>query len=74
MSRRPATDYSSAMAHWVLNRRPQNSRYNGFEVERPSPSYVIDVCTASLILSIASDPRLCDLVELTNIPDAATSS
>ncbi|KAL1305854.1 hypothetical protein AAFC00_004008 [Neodothiora populina] len=43
MSRRPATDYSSAMAQWVLNRRPQSCVYNGYEAERPSPSYVIDM-------------------------------
>ncbi|KAF1344499.1 WD40-repeat-containing domain protein [Delphinella strobiligena] len=43
MSRRPATDYSAAMAQWVFNRRPQGNGYRGFEVERPSPSYVIDI-------------------------------
>jgi len=39
----PATDYSSAMAQWVINRRSQRSIPLGFEFERPSPSYVIDV-------------------------------
>lgn len=43
MSRRPATDYSSAMAYWILNRRPRRKGTRGFEMERPSPSYVIDM-------------------------------
>lgn len=45
----PATDYSSAMANWVLNRRPESDRGPlGFEVERPSPSYIIDVRVISI--------------------------
>ena len=39
----PVTDYGSTMVHWIRNRRP---RYKGSfqgEMERPSPSYIIDV-------------------------------
>ena len=31
-----------AMARWVHNRKPQYLANRGFEVERPSPSYIID--------------------------------
>ncbi|KAG9916646.1 hypothetical protein KCU98_g11532, partial [Aureobasidium melanogenum] len=43
LSRRPATDYSANMAQFVHNRRPQYKGTMGFEMERPSASYVIDV-------------------------------
>ncbi len=40
----PVTDYGSSMVQWMRNRQP---RYMGgvrMEVERPNPSYVVDVC------------------------------
>jgi len=43
LSRRPATDYSANMAQFVHNRRPQYKGTMGFEMERPSASYVIDM-------------------------------
>ena len=39
----PVTDYGSSMLQWMRHRRP---RYRGgvvMEVERPSPSYIVDV-------------------------------
>ena len=41
------TDYGPSMVQWMRNRQP---RYKGgayLEMERPSPSYVIDVCCRS---------------------------
>ncbi|KAH0406823.1 WD40 repeat-like protein, partial [Aureobasidium melanogenum] len=43
LSRRPATDYSANMAQFVHNRRPHYKGTMGFEMERPSASYVIDM-------------------------------
>ncbi|PQE10748.1 polyadenylation factor subunit 2 protein [Rutstroemia sp. NJR-2017a BBW] len=41
--RRPVTDYSSTMVHWMRNRQPRyKGGYQG-EMERPSPSYIIDM-------------------------------
>ncbi|KAI9055704.1 hypothetical protein LZ554_000647 [Drepanopeziza brunnea f. sp. 'monogermtubi'] len=41
--RRPITDYGSTMVHWMRNRQPRfKSGYQG-EMERPSPSYIIDM-------------------------------
>lgn len=40
----PVTDYGSSMVQWMRHRKP---RYEGgltMEMERPSPSYVVDVC------------------------------
>jgi hypothetical protein len=39
----PATDYIANMAQFVQNRRPQYKGSVGFETERPSASFVIDV-------------------------------
>jgi len=40
----PVTDYGSSMVQWMRHRQP---RYKGgvrMEMERPSPSYIVDVC------------------------------
>lgn len=40
----PVTDYGSSVVQWMRHRQP---RYKGgvmMELERPSASYVIDVC------------------------------
>ena len=39
----PVTDYTSSMVQWMRHRQP---RYKGgprLEMERPSPSYIVDV-------------------------------
>ncbi|KAJ5888732.1 hypothetical protein N7495_008773 [Penicillium taxi] len=43
--RRPrlVTDYGSSMVQWMRNRRPQYRGGNRMEVERPSPSFAVDV-------------------------------
>jgi hypothetical protein len=39
----PVTDYGSTMLHWIRNRQPRwKGGYQG-EMERPSPSYIVDV-------------------------------
>ena len=41
----PVTDYTSSMVQWMRHRQP---RYKGgarLEMERPSPSYIVDVCS-----------------------------
>ena len=41
--RRPVTDYSATVMHWLKDRRPNyRGSYEG-EVERPSASYIIDM-------------------------------
>jgi hypothetical protein len=40
----PVTDYGSTVVHWMRNRQPRfKGGYQG-EMERPSPSYIVDVC------------------------------
>ncbi|TVY40255.1 Polyadenylation factor subunit [Lachnellula subtilissima] len=41
--RRAVTDYGSTMVHWMRNRQPRyKGGYQG-ELERPSPSYIVDM-------------------------------
>ncbi|KXJ94759.1 WD40-repeat-containing domain protein [Microdochium bolleyi] len=41
--RRPVTDYGSTMVHWMRDRQPRfKGSYHG-ELERPSPSYIVDM-------------------------------
>jgi len=45
LSKGPVTDYASSMVQWMRHRQP---RYKGgvrMEMERPSPSYIVDVCS-----------------------------
>ena len=45
----PVTDYTSSMIQWMRHRQP---RYKGgarIDMERPSPSYIIDVCSPAEI-------------------------
>jgi len=67
----PATDYSANMAQFVHNRRPQYKGTMGFEMERPSASYVIDVslCSASAQIDDAIKSSV-----LTPLVDAPTPS
>ncbi|TAQ90913.1 hypothetical protein B7494_g762 [Chlorociboria aeruginascens] len=41
--RRPVTDYGSTMVHWMRNRQPKYKGTLQGEMERPSPSYIIDM-------------------------------
>jgi hypothetical protein len=67
----PATDYSANMAQFVHNRRPQYKGTMGFEMERPSASYVIDVslCSASAQIEGAMKSKV-----LTRLVDAPPTS
>ena len=40
----PVTDYGSGMVQWMRHRQPKYKGGVRMEVERPSPSYVVDVC------------------------------
>ncbi|TQS36801.1 hypothetical protein Golomagni_02739 [Golovinomyces magnicellulatus] len=41
--KRPVTDYASTMVHWIRNRQLRyKGSYRG-ELERPSPSYIVDM-------------------------------
>ncbi|KAL1835285.1 hypothetical protein VTK73DRAFT_5829 [Phialemonium thermophilum] len=41
--RRPVTDYGATIVHWMRHRQPRyKGSYKG-ELERPSPSYIVDV-------------------------------
>ncbi|KAL8294345.1 hypothetical protein RB597_007942 [Gaeumannomyces tritici] len=53
--RRPVTDYSSTLVHWMRHR---DARYKGGyqgEVERPSPSYIIDMLPPHARVTNAAD-------------------
>jgi polyadenylation factor subunit 2 len=42
--RRPVTDYSATVTHWIRNRAPNYRGYSYIgEAERPSPSYIVDM-------------------------------
>ena len=41
----PVTDYGSTTVQWMRNRRPRYKGNSLLEMERPSPSYIVDVCT-----------------------------
>ncbi|SLM39382.1 polyadenylation factor subunit 2 [Lasallia pustulata] len=43
MGRRPITDYGSSMVQWMRNRRPRHKGGMLLEMERPSPSYIVDM-------------------------------
>lgn len=55
----PVTDYGSTMVHWMRNRKPRfQGGFHG-EVERPSPSYIVDVscqlnCSLALLVHYPS--------------------
>jgi hypothetical protein len=55
----PVTDYGSTIVHWMRNRQPRfKGGYQG-EMERPSPSYIVDVRSPNFdrldLLRIPSD-------------------
>ncbi|TID14574.1 WD40 repeat-like protein [Venturia nashicola] len=41
--KRPQTDYGSTMVHFMRNRKPKYRHNAGFESERPSASYIVDM-------------------------------
>ena len=43
----PITDYGSSMVQWMRNRRPPHKGGTLLEMERPSPSYIVDVCSSN---------------------------
>ena len=52
--KRPVTDYGATMVHWMRNRQPRyKGGYQG-EMERPSPSYIVD-----MLPPLASNPADC---------------
>ncbi|CAG8961819.1 hypothetical protein HYFRA_00013995 [Hymenoscyphus fraxineus] len=53
--KRPVTDYGSTMVHWMRNRQPRfKGGYQG-EMERPSPSYIVDMLPPLARLSNPAD-------------------
>ena len=57
----PVTDYGTSMAQWMRNRRP---RYKGgivLEAERPSDSYIVDVCSSKQRYQMDLDQSLTSL-------------
>lgn len=64
----PVTDYGSSMVQWMRHRQP---RYKGgptVELERPSPSYIVDVCSSIQILSRTSVLSLIIIASMTDLP------
>ncbi|GAM87317.1 hypothetical protein ANO11243_053400 [Dothideomycetidae sp. 11243] len=43
----PAVDYTANLAKWVKSRRPLDQSSTAFELERPSPSYAVDMLPPS---------------------------
>ena len=41
----PVTDYTSSMVHWMRHRQPRYKGGGRMEMERPSLSYTVDVCS-----------------------------
>lgn len=46
----PVTDYGSSMVQWMRHRRPRYKGGVAMELERPSVSYIIDVCSTLQVL------------------------
>ena len=42
----PVTDYTSSMVKWMRHRQPRYKGGGRMEMERPSPSYTVDVCSS----------------------------
>lgn len=54
----PVTDYTSSMVVWMRHRQPRYKGGGRMEMERPSPSYTVDVrCSKSIQVSV--DPHTC---------------
>lgn len=57
----PVTDYGASVVHYMRHRQPRYRGSYAGEVERPSPSYIVDVRTntshepAALILKLGTD-------------------
>ena len=45
----PVTDYTSSMVQWMRHRQPRYKGGGRMEMERPSPSYIVDVCSCMRI-------------------------
>lgn len=43
----PVTDYTSSMVQWMRHRQPRYKGGGRIEMERPSPSYAVDVCSSA---------------------------
>ncbi|KAL2890607.1 Polyadenylation factor subunit 2 [Ceratocystis lukuohia] len=54
-TRRPVTDYSSTVAHWMESRGHKYRRHYRGEHERPSPSYMVDMIPPSARVTQAAD-------------------
>ena len=52
----PVTDYTSSMVQWMRRRQPRYKGGGRMEMERPSPSYIIDVRDSTRGLVLAAIP------------------
>lgn len=43
----PVTDYNSTIVRWMRYRGPYGTMSARWEQERPSPSYIVNVCTSA---------------------------
>ncbi|KAF2477602.1 WD40 repeat-like protein [Lindgomyces ingoldianus] len=53
--KRPVTDYGSTTVQWTRNRRPQYKHISPPEIERPSPSYIVDMVPPAGRITSAAD-------------------
>ena len=54
----PVTDYTSSMVVWMRHRQPRYKGGGRMEMERPSPSYTVDV-RSSKITQASVDLHIC---------------
>ena len=54
----PVTDYTSSMVVWMRHRQPRYKGGGRMEMERPSPSYTVDV-RSSKSIQASIDPHKC---------------
>lgn len=53
--KRPVTDYGSTTVQWMRNRRPRYKGNSLLEMERPSPSYIVDMLPPSARFTNAAE-------------------
>lgn len=66
------TDYGSSMVQWMRHRQPKYKGGVRLEVERPSPSYIVDVCN-SIKISFQIMFQIMFQSDIVSILDAALS-
>ena len=67
----PVTDHGSSMVQWIRNAGPRWKRKRGFESERPTPSYMVDVSRNRGVANVAPPSRTLQMLPPIARPTAA---